>query len=56
MLELEQLSADDRDDDGSSSSTSYVFPILIYKTIDVPIPSEAIFTNNNCTITLDPYV
>lgn len=52
MFELEQPSADDNDDDGSSSSTSFLFPTI--KIIDIPIPSEANFTNNNCTLTLDP--
>ncbi|XP_065909777.1 uncharacterized protein [Dysidea avara] len=51
MFQLGQPSADDNGDDGSSSSTSYAFPTI--EIVDVPIPSEAIFTNNNCTITLN---
>ena len=46
-----QLSDVDNDDDGSSSSTGLVFPSI--KIVDFPIPSEAIFTNNNCTITFN---
>ena len=49
MFELEPPSIDD-DDDGSSSSTSFLF----FSIRDVAIPSEAVYTNNNCTIILNP--